>query len=235
MFKIKIHATGSTGNAYTIEDSDQMILIDPGIRFKDLQRKTNFTLSKYDFCLVSHEHQDHCKAVADVARLGIPIVLSAGTMEALIKKAPKGSFILKFPDEEFSLKKWKVLPFDLDHDAKEPFGFLIQSPSGKKILYATDTNKISYNFTGVTHYIVECNYSEKLLEKNSKLHESTKIRIRQTHFALEDVKAFFLAQDLTKTEAIYLVHLSDQNSNEKRFIRDIKKATGVPVYSSLYP
>jgi phosphoribosyl 1,2-cyclic phosphodiesterase len=78
--------------------------------------------------------------------------------------------------------------------------------------------------------MVECNYSEALLQKNEALPEELKRRIRTSHFELENVKEFFRCQDLSKTEKIYLIHLSNDNSDEKLFQSEIEKITGMPVY-----
>ena len=228
MFEIKIHATGSSGNAYSIIDGDHKILIDPGIRFKDLQKKTDFTLSQYDFALISHEHKDHCHAVKDVLKLGLDCYMSAGTRDAL--GINHSSVLLAHAACDFERDGWLVLPFNTQHDAAEPLGFLIQSPSGKKIVYATDTYYIKYVFSGVTHWMVEANYSEVLLQKNNDLDAAIKNRIRTSHFEIENLKKFFAAQDLSATEKIYLIHLSDQNSDENLFVKDIEALTGKPVY-----
>ena len=227
MFEIKIHATGSKGNAYSIIDGDHKILIDPGIRFRDLQKATNFGLAKYDFVLVSHEHKDHCISVKNLTRLGIPCLMSSGTAKELWLENVATHIKSEVQTERLS---WRILPFAVQHDAAEPLGFLIQSPSGKKILYATDTYYIRYTFTGVTHWMIECNYSEDRLKTNEALPNDVKQRIRQSHFEFSRVKDFFRAMDLSKTEQIYLIHLSDDNSDAKRYVEEIEALTGKPVY-----
>lgn len=224
MFDIKILATGSKGNCYIIEDGGKRIMIDPGIPIKEIRKKCDFNLSSIDVCLVSHEHKDHCKSVKDIMRIGVTVGLSAGTLKHLV---PNGSLYAMMEDGiVWTTGNWKILPFQTEHDAEEPLGFLIQTPSSKKVLYATDTYFIRYLFKGVTHFMVECNYSDELLDLNEDLPERVKYRIRSSHFGLENVKAFFKAQDLSKTEKIYLIHLSDDNSDQAEFIKQIKKVTG---------
>lgn len=230
MFEIKIHATGSTGNAYTIEDGGHKILIDPGIRFKALQTATNFELGRYDFVLLTHEHKDHSKAIPDLLRLGKNCYMSQGTRDALALM--HSGALIAADGLVIERSGWRVLPFDVQHDAAEPLGFLIQSPSGKKICFATDTFYIKYKFTGVTHWMIEANYSEELLRQNKDLPNAVKLRIRESHFEIENLKAFFAAQDLSATEEIYLIHLSAENSDRDQFIKEIESISGCPVYSS---
>lgn len=229
MIDIKILATGSKGNCYVIEDGDSRIMIDPGISIKEIRKKCNFNLSGLDMCLVSHEHKDHCKAAKDLMRIGVPLALSAGTLKHF---EPNGSLYIILQDGVvWERCGWKILPFAVEHDAEEPLGFLIESPSGRKICYATDTYFIRYQFKGVTHWMIEANYSEELLQANESLPEDTKSRIRTSHFEINNLADFFRHQDLSKTESIRLIHLSDDNSDEQEFIKTIQKVTGKPVYS----
>ncbi|MBT8342944.1 MAG: MBL fold metallo-hydrolase [Desulfatitalea sp.] len=235
MFKIQIIASSSKGNAYAIHDDDKSILIDPGIGISEIRKALNFGVSRLDMCLLSHEHKDHSKAIKDIAKMRIECFASNGTWETVYSddKFPPCATNINSLDynEPTEFNDWTILGFETEHDAAEPLGFLIRSPSGKKILYATDTQYIRYKFTGVTHYMVECNYSEALLAKNERLRPNVKSRIRQSHFELEQVKKFFGEQDLSKTDQIYLIHLSDDNSDEKLFVKEIEKITGKPVYA----
>lgn len=238
MLEIKILATGSKGNAYIITESDddgnnpRSILIDPGIRWKLLNERSGFMLHKIEFCLVSHEHKDHTLALKEVIRYGIPVIMSHGTMTAL-DTHPCDIEHLAISEQPFKIgsrNDWHILPFATQHDALEPLGFLIQSPQGSKILYASDTYYIKYTFRSVTHYMIECNYKESILAANKNLHPAHKDRVRRSHFEIENLKEFFRNQDLSKTKKIYLIHLSDDNSNETYFKSEIKKVTGLPVY-----
>lgn len=226
MIDIKIIASGSKGNAYIIADGEKKIIIDPGIRFKDLIRKVDFSITDIDFCLISHEHKDHCIAAKKLSKLGVQLVMSRGTMDRL--KLPGLIAISERPITD--VHGWDILPFQTQHDAQEPLGFLICTPSRKKILYATDTYYIRYNFRDVNYYMVEANYREEILLANEDLHPIHKDRVRQSHFEIENLKRFFSAQDLSKCEKILLIHLSDDNSDENYFKTSIEAVTGKPVY-----
>lgn len=226
--KIQIHATGSKGNAYTIEDANRRILIDLGIRFKVLQAATNFALSNYDFVLLSHEHKDHSKSISHLLRLGKNCYMSRGTRDAL--GLMHSGALIAADGLAFERSGWRVLPFATQHDAAEPLGFLIQTPSGKKVCFATDTYYIKYRFSGVTHWMIEANYDERYLNENTALAEYVKRRIRGSHFEIENVKVFFAAQDMSSTEAIYLIHLSEDNSDAEQFKKKVEAVAGVPVY-----
>jgi DNA-binding transcriptional MerR regulator len=57
-----------------------------------------------------------------------------------------------------------------------------------------------------------------------------KKRLLRLHFSLENVKEFLRANDLSKVQEIWLLHLSDNNSDEERFKREIMELTGKVVY-----
>ena len=81
--------------------------------------------------------------------------------------------------------------------------------------------------------MVECNYSMDILNENIKagrVPAAQKKRILQSHFNLENVKDFLLANDLSQVKEIWLLHLSDRNSDAELFKREIMELTGKPVY-----
>lgn len=230
---IEILASGSTGNAYIVSEGEKSILIECGLTYKKLMELSGYRLSGVDFCIISHEHKDHCKAWEDMCSSGITMAMSEGTYYELVPYSERvyGKRItVMYSEKAFKLKGWRILPFSVQHDAADPVGFLIESPGGRRLCYATDTYYIKYNFVGVHYWMVECNYSEELLEKND-INEYVKHRIRMSHFEYENVKTFFTHQDLSNTEAIYLIHLSSNNSDETLFRSGIEAVTGKHVYT----
>lgn len=225
---INILGSGSSGNAYILKDGDRKIIIDPGLPIKEIRRKTPFNLATLDACLISHEHGDHTKSIYHIAKLGINCIGSPGTLSNFEKL--NGTRVAVPPLSCHEENGWKIKPFQTEHDSVEPTGFMILSPSGKKIVYATDTYFLRYRFTGVNYYLIECNYKEEWLHENEDLTEELKARIRWSHFEIENVKDFFKAQDLSRTEKIFLIHLSDQNAEPEHFKKEIEELTGIKTY-----
>ena len=54
-------------------------------------------------------------------------------------------------------------------------------------------------------------------------------RLTKSHFSLENLKSFLKANDLSQVREIYLIHLSDANSDEEKFKYEIAALTGKPV------
>lgn len=222
-------ASGSSGNAIIVGDGETRLLLDAGISYKKIARWIRPT--KLAGALITHCHQDHCKAVPELVRRGVQVYASKGAWEGMVDDCPMHIMRVLQHGEERTVGTWKVLPFDVIHDTPEPMGFLIQSTvTGKKAVYIVDSAYVQYNFSGVTHWLIECNYSEELLEEGP-YEDYLKERVRQNHFSLEDLLRFFFDSDLSETEEIYLLHLSDANSDEEAFKDGIQRLTGVPVYT----
>jgi len=164
-------------------------------------------------------------------RAGIDCYMSQGTAEALEVSGHRVHIIKA--RQQFRIGTWTILPFDTQHDAQEPLGFLLANQAGDKLLYATDTYYIKYKFRGLTHIMIECNYAADILKTNVKaglVEQALKNRILKSHFSLENVKNFLKANDLSKIQEIWLLHMSDGNSDEVRFKREIQEITGKMVF-----
>lgn len=230
--KIKVLGSSSKGNCYIIETATSTLVLEAGIKFEEVKKNLNFNLDKVCGCLVTHEHKDHSKYVADFLKYGIKVFTSKGTSEQINIKNHNLVIIDKL--KLYKISDFTVLPFDVHHDVVEPFGYLIQyNPTKQKILFATDTYYLKYNFKDIDIYMVECNSDLQTLEENLKNDSITLYhykRLRQSHMSLETLVDFFRKTDLSKTQKILLLHLSDKNSNEKRIqsvISDITKKESI--------
>lgn len=233
MIDIKTIASGSSGNAYLIDDGHSQLLLECGIRFKDIQIALDFKTSNLSGVLISHEHKDHTKGLKDVLRAGIDCYMSKGTAKA--EGIDHHRIKVVESKKQFKVGTWTVLPFDVEHDVAEPFGYLVMNEQGEKLLFATDTYYVKYRFTGLTHIMVECNYSMEILNENidsGRVHGWMKKRLVKSHFSLENVMEFLKANDLSKVQEIHLLHLSDTNSDEKAFKNSVQALTGKTVYVS---
>lgn len=228
---IKIIASSSKGNAIVLSDGKTKVMLDAGLTFKKLQNclfERDMSFTEINAVLVTHEHADHCVAVPELLRRGMDVYMSAGT------KSKTGNFNLATVvkgGKQFQVGSLLVMPFDVVHDANEPLGFLIESlHTNKKAVYIVDTCEIPYTFSGITHWIIECNHSQDIL-RNSNVPDFLKKRIINSHLSFENLEAFLKEEDMTGCESIHLIHLSDSNSHEKDFVDGIQRATGVPVYT----
>lgn len=231
MISIETLATGSKGNCYMITDGVTPILIECGISFKKIQRKLNYQTMDIAACLVSHEHKDHCAGLSGVLGAGIRCYMSKGTKEAIGINHHRIKTVEN--KKQFVIGTWTILPFDVQHDVAEPFGFLLVNQAGDKLLFATDTYYIKYKFQGLTHLMIECNYCQSVLDVNEqtgRIHPSMRKRVMKSHFSMENVLEFLKANDLSKLQEIWLLHLSDSNSDESLIRQEVARATGKLIH-----
>ena len=228
MLDIAIHATGSTGNCYTVSNGKATVMLDCGLPYNRIQKLTGFILP--DAVFVTHEHQDHVKAAKDFMRRGVDIYTSAGTAE--VENLEGHLLHIMKNRQSVSIDGIVVSAFETQHDAVEPLGFLLDDGEDR-LLYATDTYYLHYRFPGLTKIMVEANYCNEILTENlryGKLPKTLERRLRESHFSLENLKKFFLANDLSKVKEIWLIHLSKGNADPVMFKREIEALTGKPVY-----
>lgn len=212
-----------------LKDGDSYLLLEAGIQPKIMQ----LDWSKIEGVLISHEHQDHAKYAKEIIkRTGADLYCSEGT-SSVLRGVPSHRVHVASSKRSFNIGGWKIMPFDVEHDAKEPLGFLIETPTKRRVLFATDTYYIRYKFTGITHLMIECNYDLDILEDNflsRKIDKKQRLRIITSHFELSNVKQFLKVNDLSKLQEVHLLHLSDRNSDAEQFKREIQAIVGVPTY-----
>jgi phosphoribosyl 1,2-cyclic phosphodiesterase len=225
--KMKVLASGSSGNCYFLQNQNETLIIECGIPYKDILKGLDFNISNALGCLVTHEHKDHAKAIRDIIKAGIDIYTSSGTASACAVFEYRVEHIKS--EKQFSLGDFKILPFEIEHDALEPLGFLIQRNDFGKLLFITDSYYCQYKFSGLNHIMIECNFSSEILQE-SQAPAYHKNRLLKSHFSLENVKDFLRANDLREVKNITLLHLSNGNSDAKLFKEEIEKLTGIPTY-----
>ena len=238
MSKIICLGSGSKGNSYAVDDGRSVLLLEAGLPATKILAGYRELLPRVAGCLITHEHSDHAKGAAELARRGIPLYLSKGTKENIPNIPNPYALHLIRAYEPFHVYNreevlWTVLPWEAQYDAAEPMGFLIQSrTTGEKVLFATDTCFIPNTFRGLNTILVECNYSrENLLYAIEKGYTDPRIlhRLEISHFGLHNVKDMLAANDLSQVSHIYLLHISSSNGSRREFEREIRKLTGIPV------
>ena len=230
--EIKVLASGSSGNAYTISDGVTTLLLDAGIPLKEIQVGTGFRVRQLAGAFVTHEHKDHSKAMKDLARLGVDIYASKGTLGACGLSGHRFHVVKAL--EELDIGTFRILPFDVEHDAVEPLGFLITSKTTmEKLVYFTDTYFVRYRFNGLNYIMGECNYTDEGIKRSL---EDGSIplefipRLVRSHMSLENFLNFLRANDLRTVRQIWLLHLSENNSEAQRMKEEVQRLTGTEVY-----
>ena len=134
----------------------------------------------------------------------------------------------------YKMGNFKVLPFPACHDVP-CVGYLIDHPDMGKMVFLTDSCMCEYQFKGLNHVLIECNYSDKKLIEAitaGRTLPSQRERLLTSHMELTTCKGFLEANDLSHVSEIVLLHLSENNSDEPYFISEVERHTGKVVYAA---
>lgn len=233
-------ASSSAGCAYIVRSPGlKPLLIECGIRYAQIQIGLDFDLDIAG-CLISHAHGDHCKSARDMmCRGAVNCYASTETAEFLrtkhheLERNPRLRSINMAEDQFLGIEGWTVTPFEAEHDMPGTLGFVVDSISGDRLLYLTDTAYSRFTFAGLTHMAIEANFSEGLIRENAERGEIDRSRYHRTyrtHMSVERLLEMLKANDLSEVEEIHLLHLSSANSDAEGFKRQVQSLTGIPTY-----
>lgn len=238
MIDIKVIGSGSSGNCYLANINGTQLLLECGLPFKTIQKALGYKTSDILACLITHEHIDHSKATKDIIKNGIDVLMTKGTADALEIFGHRLQILEKKFERETSYRfYWKnnilIQPFEAIHDAKEPVNFYIKDIRTKEsLLFVTDTAYMPYKIPNVDILMVECNYVKNVIDSNTKndsLNLNLRNRIVKNHMSLETLLKALNQADLSNLKKVYVLHLSDANSQEKVILEAIQRQTGAIV------
>lgn len=231
-------ASSSIANAYVLSDGKTKILIECGLRHKELQKRLDFRLNEINACLITHEHADHSRSVMKLINSGISVYTSHGT--AVNIECIERINIIE-ADKPFTVGTLEILPFDTYHDVDESLGFFIKSNiTGEMMMFATDTVNIDKTMDGLSIIAIECNHDTAIMEQRKTWlnsvrpqHWDSRIklleRISNTHMSIDMCEKYLSQIDLSGCKEVYLLHMSGDYSDESSFIKRIKKLCGENV------
>lgn len=224
--KLTVLDSGSRGNCYVLQNDTEALILEAGVKLSRVMKALDYNTFKVVGCLVTHEHGDHAKYMGDYLGRGLHIGTSQGTA---LSTGNHPRVVILEARKQYRMGNFRILPFDVRHDCREPLGFLIDHPETGSILFATDTYYLPYNFPGLSHILLECNYSREILDENyreGRIAKCVRDRVIASHMSLDTCIEALKANDLSAVRNIVLLHLSDNNSDAKHFAKEVKAATG---------
>ena len=165
--KLHVISSSSAGNCYVLESEASALVIECGASPETMFARTGIDARKFVGAVVTHEHGDHAAHIGKYADRAIDVYASRGTLAAChIDKAYRAHALR--PMQSVTVGDFVVRAFDVKHDAAEPFGYIIEHEECGKVLFATDTHFIRYNFKSLrlNHILIEANYSQEELDDN---------------------------------------------------------------------
>jgi phosphoribosyl 1,2-cyclic phosphodiesterase len=234
--KVKVIASGSTGNCTYVETKDHKILIDTGISKKGIEVALNsieVEFKEIDTVLITHEHDDHIRSLSAVLKKSeIMCYMTEGTYKAIINgknevlkktlaERLESNYIIllnrlnkciNYPDILLDETVINVLP--TFHDALEPVGYKI-SCLDKSVVYITDTgyvhNSLYETICDSDCYVLEFNHDPQVLMASDRS-LNLKRRILSDHGHLSNEDAFVTLSKIMgeKTRLVFYAHISQE-------------------------
>ena len=230
--QLKVIGSSSKGNAYVLDGQQESLVIEAGIKLKEVKRAIGFdNLQKVVGCIISHQHNDHAGYAAEYASAGIKVLALQATLEA--KGISRNSMAVE-EGKGYRAGGFTIYPFGVMHDVP-CVGYVVCHKECGKLVFFTDTYACQHSFTGVTNYLIEANYSDERLEANiaaGRVPTMLRNRLMTSHMEIGNTIAFLRRNPLKEVRNIVLVHLSDGNSDEAQFIDRTIAATGKRVYAA---
>lgn len=203
-------ASGSTGNAFLVDNGKDLLFIDVGIPYNKIKEKLselNYDIDDVKYILITHSHTDHIKS------------LNSFCMEKVYSCAKiPGIKNIMAKDEIFYLGDYKITPYPLSHDVP-CFGYRIESDD-ESLVYITDTGYVNYKIKkylkNATYYIFESNHDiNMLMDSDRPYFLKSRILSDKGHLSNEDASELIYESIGDNTKEIYLAHISrDCNKKE---------------------
>jgi phosphoribosyl 1,2-cyclic phosphodiesterase len=211
--------SGSRGNSTLVEAADTLVMLDCGFSCRETERRMarlGRSPEQLSALLVTHEHGDHVRGIAPLARkYRLPVWLTRGTWQVLRdRELPEVRYF--GADEGFSVDGLQVQPFTVPHDAREPCQFAF-GDGARRFGVLTDTGRLTPHIVEQLNacdaLLLECNHDAAMLA-NGAYSAALKRRVGGPLGHLSNVQAAGLLARLDRSRLQHVVaaHLSEQNN-----------------------
>lgn len=213
----------SHANSVVIQDEDTCILVDCGLRKRDIKpflESVGLSPGDLDAVLITHCHMDHVYGLKYIlAEKELPIYTTTDVLRELIghyhfKKQPH--FVELQQEVEHSINSLRVIPYQLSHDVATT-GYLIKS-GPESLGYMTDTGYVPESclqaFQSVDYLYIESNHDVAMYEKSRKPGYVKKRNLGPNgHLSNTQCGQALEAMGLPNCKLVVLAHLSEEDNN----------------------
>lgn len=196
------------------------LLIDCGFSVRETElRLARLGKSARDLAaiLVTHEHSDHIKGVAALARrYDLPVYMTPGTFHSRdLGSLPKLNLIHAYA--AFELFGLQVKPVAVPHDAREPSQFVFEY-AGLRLGILTDLGSITPHveeaYQGCDAILLEANHDPFMLASGPYPY-SLKQRVggQWGHLSNQQAAGFLQRIDTRRLQHLVVAHISQKNNS----------------------
>lgn len=225
--------SSSQGNAFVLElyredyPNPFRLMIECGYDLNSLSQRLverGLSMSDINAVLITHEHLDHAQSVSQLIKMGKKIYAPQSVFERfnLMDKVSSRN-IMEHGKSKMIADGISVFGMELDHESDDGsktynLGYVITIDKKYRILFITDTmhirwNLYDYQFNAI---FIEANNLHRVINsalktaiENNKVFEVRHYqRVLKSHMLVEKTAKTLATFDLSKTDIIYLIHLS---------------------------
>ena len=213
--------SGSRGNALVLAAGAAHLLVDCGFGWREFTARCHrlgLTPDQFNAIWVTHEHGDHIRGVAAIAkRLALPVYCTHGTAKAA-KFTDDDDIALRVirPGQVLLCHGVSIKVFAVPHDAREPVQFQFQF-GGRRLGLLTDLGSITPHVTGqvgsLHALLLECNYDPAMLACGP-YPPALRRRVSGAYGHLSNDQAAALLQALggQRPDRVVITHMSEKNN-----------------------
>ena len=212
--------SGSNGNCYYIGNRSEAVLVDAGISCRETEKRmarSGLSMQNVKAIFVSHEHTDHVRGIAVLAKkYHLPVYITQKTL-AYSKISLADHLVKTFvPYQNIEIGGLSICAFPKYHDAVDPHSFIV-SHHDVRVGVFTDIGDICEHV--VSHFqqchaaFLETNYDEELLENgNYPWFLKNRIRGGKGHLSNRQALELFKSHRSAEMSHLLLSHLSKNNN-----------------------
>lgn len=218
---LHILASGSSGNCTCLEHKERYIFIDAGVPFSKIKGPLGNIRerAKEISIFITHEHHDHISGLMPFVKGFSPNVYSSAKTADILASAGIDQEKLFVLDAGvcYDFHDYAVTPFDITHDAAEPFGYKFDI-DGSTFSIATDlgtvTEYLLKALEGTQTIMLESNYEDEIL-KHCSYPAVLKSRIASMWGHLSNKDAFNAVGELSKSglKKCFFSHVSENGNS----------------------
>ena len=219
--KVCILGSGSSGNATFVQHGSTRLLIDAGLRAKELvERLARIQVdpATLDGIFISHEHHDHIAGAGPLARkFKVPIYISPRALNHTSSSLQHLQNIPIQADLPMQIGSITVTPFSTPHDSVDPLAFALRAGSMRACVVSDIgfiPEAVRSRLKNCDLLVIESNHDLEML-RTGPYPWSLKQRVMGNfgHLSNEALAYFFNEHVDGLQRKIMLIHLSRQNNH----------------------
>lgn len=211
--------SGSRGNGTVVCSGRTRILIDCGFSIADTTRRLarlGLEPEGLTAVVVTHEHSDHLRGVAPLARrFGLPVYMTPGTRMRCADDSLPALHCFD-PHDPFAIGDLQLQPVPVPHDAREPTQFVV-GDGDRRLGVLSDAGHVTPHMvaamSGLDALLLEANHDPQMLAQGP-YPPVLKARVGGAlgHLSNAQTAELLGAADTGALQHLVLTHLSEKNN-----------------------